>query len=285
MDEHLAKPLDLNGLREALRRLLPAPVTEPRERTQSGRPEAAHCAAERGPPGRTCSTSSTALGRVGGDPAILAEITATFLDQWPSSASGSSPRAPGRHRGDGRVAHRLKGGAGAVAAPGMQAWPRAASSAGAPATRTRVGERSPRWIGASSPSGARGRACSGERRRHEPARARRRRQRRSGPAPTDRGASSRCAGHEVDSGYLDAAEALAGLSARPDVDLFVVDLHMPGIDGWKLCRLLRSPEFARFNATPILVVSATFTGDDVASITRELGANALPRGPLRGSQR
>jgi PAS domain S-box-containing protein len=87
------------------------------------------------------------------------------------------------------------------------------------------------------------------------------------------------AGHEVSS-FLDAGDALAGLAGRATVSLFVVDLHMPGIDGWKLCRLLRSPEFGRFNDTPILVVSATFTGDDVASITRELGANGFLEAPF-----
>ena len=90
------------------------------------------------------------------------------------------------------------------------------------------------------------------------------------------------ADHDV-TGFLDASDALAGLAAKPDVDLFVVDLHMPGIDGWKLCRLLRSPEFERFNQTPILVISATFTGDDVAAITRELGANAFLEVPFDGA--
>ncbi len=75
--------------------------------------------------------------------------------------------------------------------------------------------------------------------------------------------------------FLSAEEALAGLAAKPRVDLFLVDLHMPGIDGWKLCRLLRSPDFPHFNETPILVVSATFTGSDVAAITTDLGANAF----------
>jgi len=70
-------------------------------------------------------------------------------------------------------------------------------------------------------------------------------------------------------------EALRSLRADPGVDLFVVDLHMPVIDGWRFCRLLRSPEFAAFNTTPILVVSATFAGADVEAITADLGANAF----------
>jgi len=66
--------------------------------------------------------------------------------------------------------------------------------------------------------------------------------------------------------------------------LIVTDLYMPGIDGWQFCRLLRSPEFARFNKTPILVVSATFSGDEPARITTDLGANAFLRMPFIGQQ-
>ncbi len=58
-------------------------------------------------------------------------------------------------------------------------------------------------------------------------------------------------------------------------DLIVTDLHMPGLDGWRFCRLLRSPEYAAFNGTPILVVSATFAGEEPSRITSDLGANAF----------
>ena len=57
---------------------------------------------------------------------------------------------------------------------------------------------------------------------------------------------------------------------------------MPKIDGWKLCRLLRSVEFTQYNKIPILVISATFSGSDAEEITRELGANgflAVPYNP------
>ncbi len=80
--------------------------------------------------------------------------------------------------------------------------------------------------------------------------------------------------------FLDATEALTTLPHGPPVDLFVVDLHMPGVDGWKLCHLLRSPDFEPYNQVPILVVSATFTGDDVTAITRELGASAFLEVPF-----
>jgi PAS domain S-box-containing protein len=70
-------------------------------------------------------------------------------------------------------------------------------------------------------------------------------------------------------------EALRKLREIQSVDLIVTDLYMPGIDGWKLCRLLRSLEFAEFNKIPILVMSATFSGSDAEEITRELGANGF----------
>jgi len=70
------------------------------------------------------------------------------------------------------------------------------------------------------------------------------------------------------------ALALLGETAeRPDV--IVADLHMPGMDGWRFCSLLRSPVYEAFNKVPILVVSAIFSGEHVEQITAELGANAF----------
>jgi len=70
-------------------------------------------------------------------------------------------------------------------------------------------------------------------------------------------------------------EALRKLREIESVDMIITDLYMPGIDGWKLCRLLRSIEFSDFNKIPILVMSATFSGSDAEEITRELGANGF----------
>ncbi len=88
-------------------------------------------------------------------------------------------------------------------------------------------------------------------------------------------------GHRVIS--CDSAEmALEILADQAPPDLIVTDLHMPGIDGWRFCRLLRSPEYPQYNQTPILVVSATLAGDHTRQITRDLGANgflALPCAP------
>ncbi|RMF88785.1 MAG: PAS domain S-box protein, partial [Nitrospinota bacterium] len=70
-------------------------------------------------------------------------------------------------------------------------------------------------------------------------------------------------------------EALRTLDTQQSVDLIITDLHMPKIDGWRFCRLLRSPEYARYNTIPILVMSATLAGSDAEQITADLGANAF----------
>ena len=57
--------------------------------------------------------------------------------------------------------------------------------------------------------------------------------------------------------------------------IIVTDLYMPGIDGWRFCRLLRSPEYAAFNHVPILVVSATYASDEAERIAADLGAEAF----------
>jgi len=72
-----------------------------------------------------------------------------------------------------------------------------------------------------------------------------------------------------------ATEALAFLESQGCPDAVVADLHLSGIDGWQFCRLLRSSEYAAFNRTPILVVSAILSMDQALEVTRELGANAF----------
>jgi two-component system cell cycle sensor histidine kinase/response regulator CckA len=84
--------------------------------------------------------------------------------------------------------------------------------------------------------------------------------------------------------FNSAETALAAMSQDAPPALIITDLYMPGIDGWRFCRLLRSPEYVRFNHTPILVVSATFSGDEPSRITSDLGANAFLSMPVDGQQ-
>jgi CheY-like chemotaxis protein len=82
--------------------------------------------------------------------------------------------------------------------------------------------------------------------------------------------------------YPGAEAALAALATAVPPALIVTDLYMPGIDGWRFCRLLRSPEYAAFNQVPILVVSATFAGEEASRIAAELGAEAFLPCPVDG---
>ena len=80
--------------------------------------------------------------------------------------------------------------------------------------------------------------------------------------------------------FLDSAEALTFAISMPKCDVVVTDLYMPNIDGWRVCRLLRSQDIPNFNKVPILVTSATFSGVEAESITQELGANAFVNVPI-----
>ncbi len=88
------------------------------------------------------------------------------------------------------------------------------------------------------------------------------------------------AGYEVRQ-FRNSEEALRYLHEAEQPDLVITDLYMPGIDGWRVCRLLRSPEYKTCNDIPIIVVSATFSGEDAEEITRELGANAFLPAPFK----
>ena len=76
-----------------------------------------------------------------------------------------------------------------------------------------------------------------------------------------------------------AEEALLLLSKHGAVNVIVTDLYMPGIDGWRFCRLLRSAAFAQFKEIPILVVSAIFSGSDAEELTVQLGADGFLAAP------
>ncbi len=84
--------------------------------------------------------------------------------------------------------------------------------------------------------------------------------------------------------FTAAEAALAALTPDQPPDLIITDLSMPVIDGWRFCRLLRSPEYAAFNRVPILVVSATFTGAEPARIAADLGVEAFLPAPVDSAQ-
>lgn len=80
-----------------------------------------------------------------------------------------------------------------------------------------------------------------------------------------------------------AEQALEVLTERAGIDVIITDLYMPGIDGWRFCRLLRSDAYRAFNSIPIVVISATFSGADAEEITTQLGADAFLPAPYEAS--
>ncbi len=84
--------------------------------------------------------------------------------------------------------------------------------------------------------------------------------------------------------FGDVERTLEYLTTHRMPELIITDLYMPQIDGWRFCRLLRSPEYPAFHATPIMVISATYTGDHMRGITAELGANAFINSPFNPAE-
>lgn len=80
------------------------------------------------------------------------------------------------------------------------------------------------------------------------------------------------------------SDVIAYLDRQDRADLIVTDLHMPGIDGWQLCRLLRSRDYADYNDIPILATSAVFCGEEAQNLTAGLGANAFLRAPFTSAE-
>ncbi len=82
--------------------------------------------------------------------------------------------------------------------------------------------------------------------------------------------------------FQEPGRALGFMDENPGPELVVTDLYMPEIDGWRFCRLIRSPEYARLNDIPVFVISSTFAGEDAEAITEGLGADAFMASPVDG---
>jgi PAS domain S-box-containing protein len=67
-------------------------------------------------------------------------------------------------------------------------------------------------------------------------------------------------------------------------DCIVLDLHMPGINGWRFCELLHTQGTSSQLVPPVLLVSATYSGMDAEELVTDMGASAflaLPAEPRR----
>ena len=94
-------------------------------------------------------------------------------------------------------------------------------------------------------------------------------------------------GHAVDS-VRDGAEALGALESRPDYDLILMDVHMPGVDGIEATRRIREGEAKRGpggrGRVPIIALTASVMDEDRQKclsagmddfLTKPLDPNAL----------
>ncbi len=84
----------------------------------------------------------------------------------------------------------------------------------------------------------------------------------------------RSAGYEV----VQATTGSAALAAAPQVDLVVLDINLPDIDGFEVCRRLRAnPDTAQL---PVLHLSATFTQTSDFDLGLEAGADSYLTRPV-----
>ncbi|MDR2418379.1 MAG: response regulator [Treponema sp.] len=72
------------------------------------------------------------------------------------------------------------------------------------------------------------------------------------------------------------------MSTRKQYDMVLMDLHMPGIDGFEATRLIRTSGLPWRNSLPILAVTAD-SGGDVLSRCHKAGMNGLIGKPVDGS--
>ena len=85
----------------------------------------------------------------------------------------------------------------------------------------------------------------------------------------------------------DGAE-VADVLAKHRVDALVLDLQMPGVNGWEVLRTLRHrtsvPKTRGTTARPKVVVVSARTEDETEAFARRLGADAYLTKPLWGAQ-
>ncbi len=84
--------------------------------------------------------------------------------------------------------------------------------------------------------------------------------------------------------HASGEEVLQRLLTNAFPDLLICSLALPDCDAWRLCRLLRAPEFPHFNALPVLVVGPGTSCQEGFSIAQEAGADAFIALPASDSE-
>lgn len=74
-------------------------------------------------------------------------------------------------------------------------------------------------------------------------------------------------------------QALEALQSDGPIDLIVTELCIPGMNGWQLCCLPRSAEYAALRNIPILAVSAIFSEGNAEQLAADLGVDSFLASP------
>ncbi|MFQ5560324.1 MAG: response regulator, partial [Nitrospinota bacterium] len=80
--------------------------------------------------------------------------------------------------------------------------------------------------------------------------------------------------------FSDSREALEELlSIGPG--LILAEVNMEGVDGWQLCKILRSETYKPFNHVPIILYSTTTQNPDAYQLASSVGASAFIQPPFK----
>lgn len=72
--------------------------------------------------------------------------------------------------------------------------------------------------------------------------------------------------------FQDPMDALRKISEGYTPDVILTDIFMPKINGWELCRILKSELFPQTREIPILILSSQIVGEEIIKTAKEAGA-------------
>lgn len=82
------------------------------------------------------------------------------------------------------------------------------------------------------------------------------------------------------SAFQSPVHALMDIEPDNPPDLVITDIYMPEINGWELCRCLRSDIMPYTKDIPILIISSIFLGDGILKTAHEAGADDFIEMPI-----